>query len=142
MNSLYNIFKNEKQRNPDMTIFYRDNKSQKLCYKNDEGILEINFKYNTDKKCEFENLYFTPANEKHGSKIADLEVYGNGTVYSAFTKAAYKLPDRFKLLFDEWRFDRKIIKVDEKSSYTYSKTPKKFSQANRHRDVRKESYER
>lgn len=124
MNSLYNIFKNEKQRNPDMTVYYRDNKVKKLCYRNNDGTMEINFKYNTDKKCELENMYFTPVNEKHGSKIADIEVYANGTVYSAFSKAAYKLPDRFKVLFDEWRFERKILKVDERASYTYNKKPK------------------
>lgn len=114
MNNLYNIFQNEKQRNPDMTIFYRDNKTKSLCYRNQDGVFEVNFKYDEESRIEKNTIYFKKSGEKHGSKVCDIEVNSNGYVYSVFTKAAFDLPDRFKVLFDEWRFDRKRI-LDEQT---------------------------
>lgn len=57
MNSLYNIFQNEKERNPDMTVYY-NKQTNSISYRNEEGTLTALF------RGENEYFYFKSPNKK------------------------------------------------------------------------------
>lgn len=113
MNKLFDIFQNEKTRNPDMTVFYKDNNGLKyLSYKNDEGVLTVRFGENGK-----EDFYFKNADEKGlGEKVLHLEPKGKGQkgMFGLIEDKMWEIPDRFADLTTEWRFNRDLIKVDDK----------------------------
>lgn len=113
MNKLYDIFQNEKKRNPDLTVFYKDNNSVKyLSYSNDEGTLTVKF---GDKNKE--DFFYKQVGEKGlGEKVFHLEPKNKTTSsrMGIIEDALWKIPERFIELTDDWHFNREAIGVDEK----------------------------
>jgi len=114
MNKLYNIFQNEKSRNPDLTVFYKDNNDVKyLSYSNDEGTLTVKFG-----EKEKEDFYYKKIGEKGmGEKVFHLEPKNKSASsrMGIIEDALWDIPERFINLTDDWHFNREAIGVDEKA---------------------------
>ena len=114
MNKLYDIFMNEKKRNPDMTIFYKDNNGQKyLSYSNNEGTLTVKF----GEKGK-EDFFFKEAGEKGlGEKVFHLEPKNKSNTerMGIVEKKMWDIPARFIQLTDDWQFERDKIGVDKEA---------------------------
>lgn len=111
MNKLYNIFKNEKERNPDMTVFYRegnDKMENSLSYSNDEGKLTILFR-----KGGIEEFHFRKPDEKGLGDIVQT-LYNKGKDGEMpHINSLFDLPKRFREIAQSYQYERKEIGIDK-----------------------------
>lgn len=113
MNSLYNIFQNEKERNPDMTVYY-NKQSNSISYRNEEGTLTALF------RGENEYFYFKFPNKKPEemqTRFGDmiLNTYGekDGIIRGKMQDEFFDTPERFKRLAKDYQNCRKEIGIDD-----------------------------
>lgn len=107
MNKLYNIMRREKERNPDMDIYYSQ-KNMTLQYINKEGTLTVSFE-----KDGLEDFHYRSANDKNtvgkGERVQALADKGHyGHIYDPL----FDMPQRFKDITQSYQFDRDSMNID------------------------------
>lgn len=96
---LYDVFQNEKNRYPDMTIFYND-KASEIQYSNSEGTLTVKFGRDENNK-NMEQIYFRKAGETGKGEFCS-ELKGNGTI-QMFEDALCMLPEKHYNIAESYR---------------------------------------
>lgn len=108
MNTLYNIMKREKERNPDMDIYYSE-KKKSLQYKNHEGTLTVLFRDDG-----LEDFYFREKNSTAGTLIGSrVQVLAEKGKYGQIeSEPFFDMPKRFRDITQSYQYDRENMNID------------------------------
>lgn len=117
---LFDCFNAEKNRHPDMSIYYRkksENNDASIRYMNDEGVLTVLFSEQGN-----EDFYFRRPNEGGIGELVQ-RVSDNGK-FGIQGANFLTMPAKFRDIAQEYQYDRASLHIDERE-VGYKKTPKK-----------------
>lgn len=108
MNKLYNIMKREKERNPDMDIYYSE-KKKSLQYQNKEGTLTVLFRDDG-----LEDFYFRRNNDRQGAMLGSrIQVLADKGKYGQVeSEPFFNMPQRFRDIAQNYQYDRENMNID------------------------------